>query len=212
MKQLPDIKIFLADDHPLFCAGLKFSLEAIDGFTVGGEASDGYSAVDQLRELPLDIALIDYDMPGLSGVVVVRMIKMIRKELKMLILSTYNDDSYVKAAMQAGADGYLVKNIPIAEMELVIRAVHSGNPCFSPYLVNLSIPEEVAPPHDAFHLTQREREVLTLLAEGKSNKEISSMLFISPETVKSHVKKIYKKLGAANRIEAIITASSQKIL
>ncbi len=214
MEKQKEIRIFLADDHPLVRAGLKHSLGLKDGFVLTGEASDGYGAVDRIHADPPDIALIDVDMPGLSGIAVIRILKKSMPEVGLLVLSTYNDEKFVKEAMAAGADGYLLKNVPIDELEKIIRVFCAGKPCFSPYLVNLTMedPVDEEKNDEDFGLTVREIEVLRCIAGGTPNKEISSTLFISLETVKSHVKNIYKKLGVRNRVEAVRFASEKNLL
>lgn len=206
MENKAPIKVFLADDHPLFRSGLKFSLGMNKDFIILGEASDGYTAVEKIKEEKPDIVLIDLDMPGLSGIAAIRLIKTIMPDLIMLILSTYSDEKHVREAMNAGADGYLLKNIPLEELQNVIHQYISGDTCFSPYLVNISLeqnPVVNTVKHDDFGLTLREREVFDHLSQGISNKEISNELFISVETVKSHIKNIYKKLDVKNRVEAV---------
>lgn len=206
MENNSPIKVFLADDHPLFRTGLKYSLGSQDDFVILGEASDGYSAVEKINEDKPDIVLLDLDMPGLSGVAAIRIVKKIMPDLIMLILSTYGDEKHVREAMNAGADGYLLKNIPLIELQSVIRQFVKGEPCYSPYLVDITLEQnlvtDTAKTED-FSLTAREREVLGLLGQGISNKEISKNLFVSVETVKSHIKNIYKKLDVKNRVEAV---------
>ncbi len=207
------IKFFLADDHPLFRAGLKYSLTLKTDFVCTGEASDGYSAIDKIQAVIPDIVLLDLDMPGLSGIAVIRILKKILPDLKMLILSTYSDEKFVRDAMEAGADGYLLKNIPIDEMEKIIRKFHGSAPCFSPYLANLFLDEEETMNSDPVtDLTGRELEILQCISTGATNKEISLKLFISVETVKSHVKNIYKKMGVKNRVEACSHPSVRSLL
>lgn len=214
MEEISTIRFFLADDHPLVRAGLKHSLGLKNGFVISGEASDGYSAVEKILDDPPDIGLIDMDMPGLNGTGVVRILKKSIPKLKLLILSTYTDEKLVREAMSAGADGYLLKNVPISDLEKIIRSFCAGKTCFSPYLVNLSMEDAVVSEKGKVDvgLTGRELEVLRDIANGKSNKEISAELFITVETVKSHVKNLYKKLGVRNRVDAVRFALKQNIL
>lgn len=215
MGEVQEIRIFLADDHPLIRTGLKHSLGQKDGFVLIGEASDGYSAVERISENPPDIALIDMDMPGLSGVAVIRVLRKSMPGVKLLILSTFNEEKFVREAMGAGADGYLLKNVPIEELENIIRRFCAGKECFSPYLVNLGMEERLSEDkreQKSYGLTAREIEVLNSISLGTPNKEISAQLFISLETVKSHVKNIYKKLGVKNRVEAVRLASDKRLL
>lgn len=210
MENKKPIKVFLADDHPLFRSGLKYSLGMQNDFVILGEASDGYTAVEKINEDEPDIVLIDLDMPGLSGIAAIRLVKKITPDLIMLILSTYSDEKHVREAMNAGADGYLLKNIPLEELQSVIRQFINKEPCYSPYLVNITLaqnPKAATVKPDDFGLTSREKEVLEHLAKGSSNKEISNNLFVSVETVKSHIKNIYKKLEVKNRMEAAKTFS-----
>lgn len=215
MGKEKEIRIFLADDHPLIRTGLKHSLDQKDGFVLVGEASDGYSAVERINENAPDIALIDMDMPGLSGVAVIRVLRKSKQDMKLLILSTFNEEKFVRDAMSAGADGYLLKNVPLDELENIIRNVCAGKECFSPYLVNLGMEERLNKDNSEqknYGLTAREIEVLNYISLGTPNKEISEQLFISLETVKSHVKNIYKKLEVKNRVEAVRLASDKRLL
>lgn len=214
MEEVANIRFFLADDHPLVRAGLKHSLGLKKGFNFSGEASDGYSAVERIREDPPDICLIDMDMPGLSGTAVVRILKKSMSDLKFLMLSTFGDEKFIREAMGAGADGYLLKSVPIDDLEKIIRTFCAGKPSFSPYLINLSLEDTIVRDQDKqdVGLTGRELEVLRYIASGTSNKGISSELFISVETVKSHVKNIYKKLDVRNRVEAVRLAAKRNIL
>lgn len=213
MEEMGEIKIFLADDHPLIRTGLKHSLDQKEGFVLVGEASDGYSAVEKISADPPDIALIDMDMPGLSGVGVIRVLRKSQPQMKLLILSTFNNEAFVIDAMAAGADGYLLKNVPLEELEKIIRSICAGEECFSPYLISIGMEGKVGGAKTSdYGLTAREIEVLRYISKGTPNKEISAALFISLETVKSHVKNIYKKLEVKNRVEATRFAAEKKLL
>jgi DNA-binding NarL/FixJ family response regulator len=201
------VRIFLADDHPLLRAGLRLSLTQYNDIEISGEASDGFAAVEKIQADPPDLALIDVDMPGISGIGVIRMLRESLPEIKLLVLSSYNDDEYIRNAMRAGADGYVLKSVNTSELVRIIRSFGQGNPIISPYLVNLTLKleekEEIknSPQEE---LTEREKEILKCISDGKSNKEISDCLFVSVETVKSHIKNIYKKLNVKNRVEAVM--------
>ena len=197
------IKVFLADDHPLLRAGLRISLGEKSDIKLIGEAGDGFSAVEKIMANPPDVSLIDVDMPGLSGIGVIRILRKSIPQMKILVLSTYNDDKYIQEAMAAGADGYVLKCVGIEELERIIKSFYTGKPTTSPYLVNLTIDNSSGVKEQDYGLTVREKEVLKAIAEGKENKEISEALFISTETVKSHAKNIYKKLKVKNRVEAV---------
>lgn len=200
------MRVFLADDHPLLRMALRLSLTQAKDMEVVGEASDGYSAVAQIQALNPDIALIDLEMPGLSGIRVIRILRKAVPQIKILMLSTYYREDYIREAMQAGADGYVLKRVGIDELIRIIKGLGAGEEVLSPYLVNLTLGYE---PHQRpeeddklLLLTAREREVLKAIALGKSNKEISLALHVSLETVKSHIKNIYEKLKIRNRAEA----------
>jgi len=210
------IRIFLADDHPLLRTGLRFSFDQNEEIELIGEAENGYDAIQKIRTNPPDVALIDMDMPGLTGAGTIRVLHKLFPALKILILSNYSDDAYIQSAMDAGADGYVLKCVEIDELVKIIKSVWAGKPELSPYLVNLTKgyqkTDESSLKKRKYYLTRREREILQLIAQGKTNKEISKMLFISTETVKSHIKNIFKKLNIKNRVEAIMKAREQGIV
>jgi DNA-binding NarL/FixJ family response regulator len=210
------MNIFLADDHPLFRIGLRIALDQEDGLKVIGEASDGFSAVEKIQSNPPDLSLIDVDMPGISGIRAIRILRKVMPEMKILVLSTYDDEQYIHDAMLAGADGYVLKCVEVADLVRIIRSVFEGRQLVSPFLVNLAVkgytgecPEE---PIEPVTLTQREKEILKAIIDGQSNKEISNTLCISIETVKSHIKSIYQKLQVRNRVEAALIAMKKKLL
>lgn len=209
------MRVFLADDHPLFRMGLRIALEQERDIDLIGEASDGFAAVEKVRTACPDICLIDVDMPGISGIRVVRILRREETPMKILILSTYDDDTYVQDAMRAGADGYVLKCVDVPELVRIVRAVCTGQVVVSPYLVNLSVdpgdPNEVPDTANENRLTAREREILEAIVAGLSNKEISNQFHISLETVKSHTKKIYQKLRVKNRVEAAIAGAKLNI-
>jgi len=207
------MRIFLADDHPLLRTGLRLSLGQEKDIEIIGEASDGFSAVEKIQADPPDVSLIDVDMPGMSGIGAIRILSKAIPEMKILVLSTYNDEKYIRDAMQAGADGYVLKSVGISELVRIIKCFSEGQPIVSPYLVNLTLGLE-AEQKDSENmkgprLTLREKEILKLITEGKGNKEISDSLYISLETVKSHTKNIYKKLKVKNRVEAAMMATKK---
>lgn len=210
------LKVFLADDHPLLRMALRLSLTQKKDIEVVGEASDGYTAVEKIQSSIPDIAVIDVEMPGLSGIRAIRILRKTFSDMKIVVLSTYNKEEYIRDAIQAGADGYILKRVGIDELVRIIRELGAGKTVISPYLVNLALgcdstlmqSGQVAYPL----LTHREREVLQGLVEGCSNKEISNALNISTETVKSHIKHIYAKLDVKNRLEAARMAQEMNLL
>ena len=174
-----------------------------------GEAENGFNAVEKILDNHPDIALIDVDMPGLSGIGVIRMLRNAIPELKILVLSAHDDDKYVRDSMSAGADGYVLKSIDVDALVQIIELFCEGAPVLSPYLLNLTVDHSPSEEINVLDtpLTNREKEVLSYLAEGKLNKEIASSLFISSETVKSHIKSIFRKLNVGNRMEAVRMAN-----
>lgn len=210
------MRIFLADDHPLFRLGLRHSLDQEKDIEISGEASDGFRAVAQIQSDPPDVSLIDVDMPGLSGIGAIRVLRKSSPRMKMIVLSTYNDENYIREAMDAGADGYVLKCVEINELIRIIRTFGKGKPAVSPYLVNLSLncdtQKEMPSKREQPLLSLREKEVLLAITKGKGNKEIANTLNISTETVKSHVKTIYRKLKVGNRIQAASIARERKLL
>ncbi|MCJ7501162.1 response regulator transcription factor [bacterium] len=207
------IKVFVADDHPLLRAGLRLSFTAEKGFDYVGEAADGFTAVDKVKAQCPDVCLIDIDMPGLSGIEVIRIIRKTSSEMIIFALSTFKDENYVRNAMKAGANGYLLKSIGLDALAEISRAFYRGEEIISPYLANLTIQcdgenESSKGPLD--QLTRRENEVFNLVVKGKCNKDIARNLYISQDTVKTHVKNIYRKIHVRNRIEAMRVSHERK--
>ncbi|WP_300160888.1 response regulator transcription factor [Solidesulfovibrio sp.] len=207
--EIQPIRVFIADDHPLLRIGLRLAFEGIETIAIVGESDNGFETIEKIQKTVPDVALIDIDMPGLSGIPAIRVLRKAFPAMKLLALSTYNDTNYIKDAMKAGADGYVLKTIDIDGLAGLIAAFHAGRPIVSPYLVNLSADVETEPPapgRDLDSLTHREKQILKLVSEGKNNKEISDALYLSVQTVKTHVKNIFKKLNVSSRFEAAILA------
>ncbi len=209
------MRIFLADDHPLLRTGLRLSLSQHNDIEISGEASDGFTAVDKIQADPPDLSLIDVDMPGITGIGAIKILRESFPEMKILILSSYNDEKYIRDAMRAGADGYVLKSVSTNELVRIIRCFCQGQSILSPYLVNLTLDlkeKDESASTIGIDLTEREREILKCITDGKSNKEISDSLFVSVETVKSHVKNLYKKLNVKNRVEAAMKGRGGSVL
>ena len=210
------IRLFVADDHPLLRVGLRLSLNERKDVKLIGEASDGFSAVEKMQADPPDVSLIDVDMPRLSGIGAIRILRKSLPQMKIIVLSTYNDENYIREAMEAGADGYVLKNVGFDELVEIVKTFYAGDPKSSPYLVNLTSGyaghEKKDGKTQGPFLSIREKEVLQLITEGKGNKEIANMLYISTETVKSHVRNIFEKLKVKNRVEAAMIARKNKLV
>ena len=207
-----DIRVLIADDHPVVRRGLRALLSTVDGFEVVGEAADGAEAVREAQLTRPDVVLMDVRMPDLDGVEATRRIRKAVPETVVLMLTMYDDDATVFTAMQAGARGYLLKGAEQDDIADAIRAVVRGQAIFGPGIAGrvlgyFSSPPSPAPTEDPFpELTAREREILELLAEGKRTSAIASALFLSPKTVSNNLTSIFAKLEVADRAEAIIRA------
>jgi DNA-binding NarL/FixJ family response regulator len=210
------IKIVLVDDQTLFVESLKTVLETrADDLQVVGVANDGNRAVEVVAENSPDIVLMDVRMPVMNGVESTKLIKESYPDTRVLMLTTFDDDQYVIEALRLGAVGYLLKNMPPAELISAIRAVYEGGVLISPQVANklvglLTNPQSKAGEgHDdervgslVNQLSSREKEILQLMAEGLDNKEIAGKLYIAEQTVKNYVSVIYSKLGVRDRVQA----------
>jgi DNA-binding NarL/FixJ family response regulator len=205
------VRVLIADDHPLFREGMRGRLDRMGDITVVGEAASGDEAVQLARELEPHVILMDIKMPGLNGIEATREIRQASPEVGVLVLTMFEDDDSVFAAMRAGAKGYLLKNSRGEEVVYAIRAVASGEAVFgsgvAERIIGFFSGPRPATPQRAFpELTEREEEVLTLVARGKSNQEIARQLFVSLKTVRNHVSNILVKLQVADRAQAVIRA------
>ncbi|HEY7144366.1 MAG TPA: response regulator transcription factor [Streptosporangiaceae bacterium] len=208
------IRIILVDDQELVRTGFRMVLDAQPDMTVVGEAPDGLAAIELARRQPADVMIMDARMPRLDGVAATRRIRAAGDRPRVLMLTTFDLDEYAFAALKAGASGFLLKDVPPEELLFAIRAVHSGDAVVAPSttrrLIDQFAPllpagEPVAAPGLA-DLTDREREVLILLAQGLSNCEIAQRLFVSEATVKTHVGRVLAKLGLRDRVQAVVYA------
>lgn len=216
------IRILIADDQRLFRQGLKSLLEQEKDLKVIGEAADGQDAFTLTQETNPDIILMDVEMPKLNGIDATRMILGRYPNIRILMLSVYNEDERVISAIRAGASGYILKDADHREFIKIIRSAFAGEGITSPFLANLTprilssrdalrIDEEIEEKiKEGFSFTEREKEILGLLLKGKSNKEISNITYVSTETVKSHLQNIYRKLGAKSRLEAVALFLKEK--
>jgi DNA-binding NarL/FixJ family response regulator len=206
-----NVRVLIADDHPLFREGMRGRLDRVDDITVVGEAASGDEAVELARELEPHVILMDIKMPGLNGIEATREIRQAGPEVGVLVLTMFEDDDSVFAAMRAGAKGYLLKDSGGDEVVYAIRAVASGEAVFgsgvAERIIGFFSGPRPATPQRAFpELTEREEEVLSLVAQGKSNQEIARQLFVSLKTVRNHVSNILLKLQVADRAQAVIRA------
>ena len=207
------IRIVLVDDQELVRAGFRMVLDAQPDMQVVGEAGDGLGAVDLARRLHADVMVMDARMPRLDGVEATRRIRQAGDLPRVLMLTTFDLDEYAFAALKAGASGFLLKDVPPEELLFAIRAVHSGDSVVAPSTTRRLIdqfaallPGCQAAPDELGELTDREREVLILVAQGLSNAEIARRLFVSEATVKTHVGRVLAKLGLRDRVQAVVFA------
>ncbi len=208
---MDSIRLYIADDHQLFRDGLRALFLSIDDIDIAGEASDGQTAIDEIAQLQPDVVLMDIQMPGVNGIEATRKISSTSPHIGIIILTMFDDDDSVFAAMRAGARGYILKGADQHEMLRTIRAVSDGEALFGPEIANrlMEFFSGLSPqsPHEVFpELTEREHEVLELIARGSNNQEIADRLVIANKTVRNHVSNIFSKLQVADRAQAIIRA------
>jgi DNA-binding NarL/FixJ family response regulator len=205
------VRVLIADDHPLFREGMRGRLDRVADIAVVGEAQSCDEAVELVHKLEPDVILMDIKMPGLNGIEATREIQQASPQIGVLVLTMFEDDDSVFAAMRAGAKGYLLKDSGGEGVVHAIRAVASGEAVFGPGVAEriigfFSAPRAAAPQRAFPELTEREEEVLSLVAQGKSNREIARQLFVSLKTVRNHVSNILLKLQVADRAQAVIRA------
>jgi DNA-binding NarL/FixJ family response regulator len=205
------VRVLIADDHPLFREGMRGRLDRVADVAVVGEAASGDEAVELAHKLDPHVILMDIKMPGLNGIEATREIQQASPQIGVLVLTMFEDDDSVFAAMRAGAKGYLLKDSGGEGVVHAIRAVASGEAVFGPGVAEriigfFSAPRTAAPQRAFPELTQREEEVLSLVAQGKSNQQIARQLFVSLKTVRNHVSNILLKLQVADRAQAVIRA------
>ena len=201
------VRLLVADDHALILEGLSATIGRQEDMTVVAKASDGRQAVNLWKAHRPDVLLLDLRMPELNGVGVIREIRNFDSSARIIVHTTYDTDEEIYQAVRAGAKAYLLKDAPLIELLAVIRKVYAGQTCIPPELA-----AKLASRMSGVTLTSREADVLTLLARGRSNKEIGSDLFISETTVKTHVRSVFVKLNVMSRTEAIVTASHRGLI
>ena len=210
------LRVVIADDQPMMRAGFKAVLEATGDIEVVGEAGDGEEAVQVATEHAPDVVLMDIRMPVMDGIEATRRLP----RQKVLILTTFGVDDYIIAALRAGASGFLLKDAPTAKVVEAVRAVAAGDAVLSPAVtrqlldqVGRRLPAAVSQaPEGLAQLTEREREVLRMLAAGLTNAEIAGVLVVSEATVKSHVSNLLGKLGLRDRVQAVIYAYETRLI
>lgn len=216
MTPNPPIRILVADDHPVVRDGLVAMLGTQPDFLVVGEAASGGETVREAARLQPDVVLLDLGMPELDGVEALRQMRSARPETQVIVFTAFDTDERILSAVQAGAQGYLLKGAPRAEIFNAIRVVSAGGSLLQPVVASKLLRHVSGAARDGHAgvetLTEREREVLGMLARGSTNKEIADSLTISERTVKFHVSSILGKLGATNRTEAVTIAAQRGLI
>jgi DNA-binding NarL/FixJ family response regulator len=204
------IRVLLVDDHAVVREGLRAFLELQDGIEVAGEAEDGEHAIREAERLSPDVILMDLVMPKLDGVAAMRRLRARSSDARVVVLTSFLDDDRLLPAIQAGAAGYLLKNAEPSELARAVRAAHAGETIIDPTVAArlVSVLADGGSPAraESERLTRREREVLALIASGRSNKRIALELGISEKTVKTHVGHLLEKLGVSDRTQAALLA------
>ena len=208
------VRVVLADDQPLVRSGLSMIMSEYPELEVVGEAATGAEAVQRVAELGPDVVVMDIRMPGMDGIEATRLITNATTRTRVLVLTTFDEDDHVYAALRAGASGFVVKDMALDDIVAAIRVVAAGDSLLAPGVTRRLIADFVEhregiprrPLRPVEGITEREQEVLTLIGQGRSNTEIAEDLFITVATAKSHVSRLFTKLGARDRVQLVITA------
>jgi two-component system response regulator DevR len=213
MKQ---IRVLIADDHPIVRQGIRSLLTQYDDLEVVGEASTGPAVLEEVSRLQPDVALLDVRMAGSNGIEIARQLRRDHPEVRIIILTTYDDEEYLFGALQVGAQAYLLKDVSLDSLPAAIRAVHQGERLLSPLLVDKVLREFQNLATDKLRrnadLSEKETRILHTMARGATNKEIAAEFFWSEVTVKKKVQVILLKLNAENRTQAVATAIRQGLI
>jgi DNA-binding NarL/FixJ family response regulator len=210
METSTQIRVLLADDHAVVRAGIRQFLEQANDIEVVAEADDGQEAMELIEEHQPDVAVLDIQMPKASGIEVTRWVREHHREVSVLILTAFDDDPYVMAVLQAGANGYVLKTASPQEIIRAVRDVHAGNSALDAEIIQKMVAQVSSGIQDqpVEKLTDRELEVLSLVAKGYTNKAIGVQLGISDRTVQGHLAHIFSKLQSGSRTEAVMRAVS----
>lgn len=212
---MKNLRVFLVDDHQVVRSGVSFMLMTEDDIEVVGEAADGKSAIPQILALMPDVIVLDLQMPNMSGIDVIEALKAQEPDLNILVLTSFSDDDHVFRAIKAGALGYLLKDSAGADLIRAIRDVAAGESSLHPKIARKLIQEMRRPteqPLTEYPLTEREMEVLKLIARGLSNQEIADEMVVTERTIRAYVSVILQKLHLANRTQAALYALKKRIV
>jgi NarL family two-component system response regulator LiaR len=206
------IRVMLVDDHTMVRRGLATFLKAFDYLKLVGEAENGADAIKLCAEILPDVVLMDMVMPDMDGATVTSLIRQKHPYVQILVLTSFKEGDLIKKALEAGAIGYLLKDVTADDLARAIRAAHAGRATLSPEAAQSLVETANLPPAPGLDLTEREHEVLALMVEGLNNIQIAARLTVSPSTIKSHVSNILSKLGVASRTEAVSLALRNRLV
>jgi NarL family two-component system response regulator LiaR len=211
IKTSQSIRLMIVDDHTMVRRGLGTILKVFDDLQLVGEAESGEAAIQLCAEVLPDVILMDMSLPGMDGAMATRAIRKKLPQTQVIVLTSFKDGRLIKQALEAGAIGYLLKDVSADDLVQAIRSAHAGRATLSPEAAQSLVEATNLPPTPGQDLTEREREVLALMIEGLNNVQIAGRLTVSPSTIKSHVSNILSKLGASSRTEAVTLALRNQI-
>ena len=206
------IRVMLVDDHAMVRKGLATFLKVFDDLELAGEADSGAAAIQLCAKVLPDVILMDMVMPEMDGATATRAIRQQFPQVQVIALTSFKEGDLIKNALEAGAIAYLLKDVSADDLVRAIRAAHVGRATLSPEAAQSLVDAANQPPMPGLDLTEREREVLTLMIEGLNNTQIAGRLTVSPSTIKSHVSNVLSKLGVASRTEAVTLALRSRIV
>ncbi|HEY4688221.1 MAG TPA: response regulator transcription factor [Anaerolineae bacterium] len=206
------IRVMLVDDHTMVRRGLATFLKVFDDLELAGEAASGDAAIQLCAQVLPDVVLMDMVMPDMDGATATRAVRQQFPSVQVIALTSFKEEGLIQSALQAGAIGYLLKDVSADELARAIRAAHAGRATLSPEAAQALVHAASQPPAPGHDLTERERAVLALMVEGLNNTEIADKLVVSPSTIKSHVSNILAKLGVASRTEAVALAVRHRLI
>jgi two-component system, NarL family, response regulator LiaR len=208
----PRIRVLVVDDHAMVRRGLATFLRVFDDLELAGEAASGQAAIELCVDLQPDVVLMDMLMPDMDGASATRLIRGQSETIQVIALTSFKEEILVQSALQAGAIGYLLKDVSADQLADAIRAAHAGRATLSPEASQALVHAASQVPPPGLHLTERELAVLALMVEGLNNTQIAAKLTVSPSTIKSHVSNVLTKLGVASRTEAVTLALRTRLV